>query len=304
MEVPKYNNLIDGKATAANIRSEVRSKVDALSKAYGGRQPKLAVVLVGDRRDSATYVEMKRRATVECNIEFQLVKLPVDVPENELLSTVRKLNTDKGIHAILVQLPLPDHIQEDSVIDCIDWKKDADGLSPANVGFLALKGRCPRSRPCTADGCMQLCSAYNVELKGAEVVVLGRSNVVGMPVALLMQQADATVTMCHSRTKDIEAVCRRADVVIAAIGKPQIVKGSWIKEGTVVIDVGINSVDDAETAKGYRLVGDVDFKEVQPKCKLISPVPGGVGPMTVALLMRNTVNSFEALCIDEKKEHC
>eukprot|EP00923_Selenidium_pygospionis_P016947 GHVN01029810.1.p1 GENE.GHVN01029810.1~~GHVN01029810.1.p1 ORF type:complete len:300 (-),score=49.44 GHVN01029810.1:83-982(-) len=292
-------NLIDGKAIAAKIRERVGEKVVSL-KTKDPAGPKLVVVLVGERRDSQTYVGMKEKACAECGIASEVIRVPADITEEDLLAQVRKLNADDTVHGILVQLPLPDHIQESRVVDCINYRKDVDGLHPMTVGHLALKGRTPRAKPCTAEGCVELCRSYKVNMKGAEVVVVGRSNIVGMPVALLFQQEDATVTMCHSRTANLAEVCRRADIIIAAIGKPNFVKGDWIKEGCVVIDVGINSVDDSSTPKGYKLVGDADFKECEKKAKLITPVPGGVGPMTVAILMRNTVDSYEQLMNDKQ----
>eukprot|EP01068_Selenidium_serpulae_P008878 Selendium_serpulae@DN5092_c0_g1_i1.p1 len=287
-------NTIDGKSVAASVRQAVAVDV-AARKAAGGGGPRLAVVLVGERKDSATYVGMKEKACVECGIESDVIRVPATITEDELLSKVRELNADPKVHGILVQLPLPSHIEEAKVVDCIDWRKDVDGLAPLNVGLLALKGRTPHCKPCTAEGAVELCRRYEVNMKGANVVVIGRSNIVGMPVALLFQQEDATVTMCHSRTTDLAGVCSKADIVVAAIGKANFVKADWVKEGAVVIDVGINSVDAPDAAKGYKLVGDVDYGHVASKCKLITPVPGGVGPMTVAILMRNTLAAFDVL---------
>ncbi|CAE7214911.1 FOLD4 [Symbiodinium sp. KB8] len=258
-----------------------------------GKAPGLAVILVGARPDSATYVRMKRKACEEVGIADFGVNLPVEASEDEIVAAVRAANEDERVHGILVQLPLPEHVNEMRVLSEISPEKDVDGLHPANVGDLALRGRNPRFVACTPRGCIELLHRNGIEISGKSAVVLGRSNIVGIPAALLLLQENATVTVCHSRTKDIEARIRDADILVAAIGKAHFVQGSWIKPGAVVIDVGINSVDDATKKRGYRLVGDVDYAAAKPVASAITPVPGGVGPMTIAMLLQNTVEAGE-----------
>mmetsp|Transcript_12300 Transcript_12300/g.43128 ORF Transcript_12300/g.43128 Transcript_12300/m.43128 type:complete len:361 (-) Transcript_12300:7-1089(-) len=281
---------IDGKATAAKVRAELKDAVAALVAKHGaGATPGLAVVLVGERPDSAMYVRMKRRACDEVGIASVQRTLPADASQGEIEASVRALNDDPAVHGVLVQLPLPRGVDEAAVLDCVDVAKDVDGLHPANVGALALRGREPRYVACTPLGVMELLDRYGVELAGKRAVVLGRSNIVGVPVAALLQQRDATVTVCHSRTRDVAAIVREADVVVAAVGQAEMVRGAWLKPGCVVVDVGINDVPDATKKRGARLVGDVCFDEAERVASLITPVPGGVGPMTIAMLMRNTV---------------
>mmetsp|Transcript_21803 Transcript_21803/g.49372 ORF Transcript_21803/g.49372 Transcript_21803/m.49372 type:complete len:313 (+) Transcript_21803:82-1020(+) len=293
--------LIDGTATAATIRQELKVKVDQLKDTYGV-VPGLAVILVGERRDSATYVRSKKRACAEIGVESFGIDYPADVTQEELVAKILELNADPRVNGILVQLPIPPHIDEPTVLNAIQQDKDVDGLHPLNVAQLAnTKTHAPgRSAwsfdninfhvSCTPQGCIELLDRHGVVIEGTNAVVLGRSNIVGIPVALLLMQRNATVTIAHSRTKDIEAVVRGADIVVCAVGRAEMVRGSWIKAGAVVIDVGINSVDDASVKKGYRLVGDANFAECKEVASQITPVPGGVGPMTIAMLMRNTVN--------------
>jgi len=286
----KEGTNIDGKAIAATIRAEIKDHVAQLQKEKDVT-PGLAVVLVGNRPDSATYVRMKKKAAAEVNFHSVDVELDVGVTQEELLQHVEDLNNDPKIHGILVQLPLPKHIDEALVLKRIAVEKDADGFSALNIGNLCLKGGDhPLSVPCTPAGCIELLERSNVDISGKDAVVLGRSNIVGMPVAQLLVHKNATVTVCHSRTKNIEQKVRQADIVVAAIGKADMVKGSWLKPGCVVIDVGINSVDDKTKKRGYRLTGDVAFAEAKPVCSQITPVPGGVGPMTIAMLLKNTLN--------------
>eukprot|EP01042_Synura_sphagnicola_P000485 gene485-516_t len=275
----------------------------------------LAVVLVGDRRDSATYVRSKKKACAEIGITSFGIDFPADVTEEALIAKVDELNANEAVHGILVQLPLPAHINERSVLDRISQEKDVDGLHPLNVAELAntkthsTSGRSGFSFDhinfhvsCTPQGCIELLDRSGVTIEGKDAVVLGRSNIVGIPVALLLMQRNATVTIAHSRTKDIEAVVKRADIVVAAVGRTEMVKGEWIKPGAVVIDVGINTKDDPSDKRGYRLVGDVDFEACREKASLITPVPGGVGPMTIAMLMRNTVNAAKRAALKAKAE--
>jgi len=280
--------LIDGKAVAARIRGEVAEEVKVLIEKHGVK-PGLATVLVGDDPASHSYVRSKRKACEELGIESFHHELPADTPQAELENLVQSLNADPAVHGILVQLPLPDHINEKEVLDLISFGKDADGFHPTNVGLLAMKGRDPAAIACTPHGVMVLLKETGIEISGKRAVVLGRSNIVGMPVHLLLIHANATVTVAHSRTQDLPGVCREADILVAAIGRAQMVKADWVKPGAVVIDVGVNRVDDPTAKRGYRLVGDVDTGEVEKVASAITPVPGGVGPMTIAMLMKNTV---------------
>lgn len=285
-------NLIDGKATAATIRKETAEEVASL-KSKTGKVPGLAVVLVGGRKDSETYVRNKKKACAEVGIVDYGADLPEDASLDDVLQVVQGYNRDDSVHGILVQLPLPAHIDEQTVLDSIAPEKDVDGFGPANIGRLAMRGREPSFVACTPKGCMELLKREGVQLAGKRAVVVGRSNIVGTPAALLLQKANATVTVVHSQTPNGAEICREADVVIAACGKAEMLTGDWIKEGAVVIDVGINAVDDAEKKRGYRLVGDVNFAEAKEKASLITPVPGGVGPMTIAMLLTNTLLSFK-----------
>lgn len=280
--------IIDGKVIAQTIRSEIASEVRHLSTKYG-KVPGLAVVIVGNRKDSQSYVSMKRKACAEVGIKSFDVDLPEQVSEAELISKVHELNANPDVHGILVQLPLPRHINEERVLGEISLEKDVDGFHPLNIGKLAMKGREPLFLPCTPKGCLELLSRSGVTIKGKKAVVVGRSNIVGLPVSLLLLKADATVTMVHSHSQDPERIIREADIVIAAAGQAMMIKGSWIKPGAAVIDVGTNAVDDPSRKSGYRLVGDVEYKEACKVAGHITPVPGGVGPMTVAMLLKNTL---------------
>jgi 5,10-methylene-tetrahydrofolate dehydrogenase/methenyl tetrahydrofolate cyclohydrolase len=283
--------LIDGKAIAAAIREEIKAEVDALKKAHDGRAPGLAVVIVGARKDSQTYVRMKRKACEEVGIVSFHKELPETATEEEVLDVVRGFNADNACHGILVQLPLPKHMNEERVLAEISLEKDVDGFHPENIGKLAMKGHEPLFVPCTPKGCIELLKRSGVELAGKNAVVVGRSNIVGMPAALLLMKADCTVTVVHSKTKDPRRICREADVVVAACGSAEMVKRDWIKPGAVIIDVGTNGVDDPTKKAGYRLVGDVDFENVKKVASQITPVPGGVGPMTICMLLSNTLES-------------
>lgn len=284
--------LIDGKAIALKVREEVAAKVAARTAA-GKTQPTLATVLVGDRPDSAAYVSSKQKACAELGMGSVSHRLPDSATQAEVESLVRQLNADPKINGILVQLPMPSQINEERVLSLINIEKDVDGFSPLNIGRLAQKGREPLFVPCTPFGCIYLLEQVGVKIEGANAVVLGRSNIVGMPAALLLISRNATVTVCHSRTRDLPAVVRQADILIAAIGRTEMVRGDWIKPGAAVVDVGINEVPDATRKSGHRLVGDVCFAEAKEVAGWITPVPGGVGPMTIAMLMRNTLRAAE-----------
>jgi methylenetetrahydrofolate dehydrogenase (NADP+)/methenyltetrahydrofolate cyclohydrolase len=284
--------IIDGKQIAADIREGVAKAVEKMV-AEGGSRPGLATVLVGDNPASHTYVRMKRRACEEAGIESFHTELPADASQKQVEDLVKKLNKDPKVHGILVQLPLPSGLDEEAVLRAISIEKDVDGFHPINLGRLAQKGRDPLFVPCTPAGCIKLLKMAGAKLEGAKAVVLGRSNIVGMPAALLLVKENATVTICHSRTKNLAETCREADVLIAAIGRAEMVRGDWIKPGAYVIDVGINRVDDATKKRGYRLVGDVAFDEAVEVAGAITPVPGGVGPMTIAMLMDATQRSAQ-----------
>lgn len=280
--------LIDGKGIAKTIQAELTQEVAELQEKYG-LVPGLATVLVGENPASQTYVRMKRKRCAEVGIHTIGPVLPKDATQEEVEALVRELNADPAIHGILVQLPLPAHLHEEAVLNAISLEKDVDGFHPVNIGRLAMKHRTPLFAPCTPSGIIELLDRTGVPIAGQEAVVLGRSNIVGLPVSMLLLKRNATVTICHSRTRDLPAVTRRADILVAAVGRAEMVKADWVKPGAVVIDVGINRVDDPTRKRGYRLVGDVDFAEVQAVAGWITPVPGGVGPLTIAMLLRNTV---------------
>ncbi|KAL6749380.1 tetrahydrofolate dehydrogenase/cyclohydrolase [Haematococcus lacustris] len=285
-------NMIDGKAVAAEIRYEIQQQVEELRSKYK-RVPGLAVVIVGERKDSQTYVRMKKKACEEVGILSFGSDLPESATQAEVLKVVQDLNSNPDVHGILVQLPLPRHMDQEVVLGAISLEKDVDGFHPLNMGSLTMKGREPLFAPCTPLGCIELLKRCGIPIKGQRAVVVGRSNIVGMPVALLLNKCDATVTVCHSGTKDMEAIVRQADIVIAACGQPAMIKGSWIKPGAAVIDVGTNPVPDTTKKAGFRLVGDVEYDEAVKVAGAITPVPGGVGPMTITMLLKNTLASAQ-----------
>ncbi len=281
--------LIDGKATASAIKQEIAQEVNNILAA-GGKQPHLAAVLVGHDGGSETYVKNKVIACEQCGFKSTLIRFEDTITEEELLKCVHQLNNDDDVDGFIVQLPLPKHIDEQKIIEAIDYKKDVDGFHPVNVGRMAIGLPCFISA--TPLGIITLLKHYNIETSGKQCVVLGRSNIVGKPMAQLMMQkqyGDSTVTVCHSHTKNIDAICREADIIIAAIGIPNFVKKEMVKQGAVIIDVGTTRVKDDTKKSGYRLNGDVDFENVAPLCSYITPVPGGVGPMTICSLMKNTL---------------
>lgn len=283
--------LIDGKATAAAIKREIADEVKEII-AKGGKQPHLAAILVGHDGGSETYVRNKVKACEACGFKSTLIRHEENVTEEELLADINRLNEDKDIDGFIVQLPLPPHISEEKIIEAIDFRKDVDGFHPINVGRMAIGLPCFISA--TPLGILTLLKRYNIQTSGKKCVILGRSNIVGKPMAQLMLQkqfGDATVTVCHSHTKDIKKECLAADIIIAAIGQPDFVTADMVKEGAVVIDVGTTRVPDAGKKSGFRLNGDVKFDEVAPKCSYITPVPGGVGPMTICSLMQNTLKA-------------
>jgi methylenetetrahydrofolate dehydrogenase (NADP+)/methenyltetrahydrofolate cyclohydrolase len=284
--------IIDGTAIAKEVREKAAADAAALVAA-GYAPPGLATVLVGSDPASEVYVGMKQRMCKKLGIESFGFTLPADASQEEVEKQVRVLNANPLVNGILVQLPLPKHLDDEAVLRTISVEKDIDGFHPINIGRLAQKGREPLFVPCTPDGCMYLLERTGIEFDGANAVVLGRSNIVGMPAALLLVKRNATVTICHSRTKDLPEVCRQADILIAAVGRVEMVKKDWVKPGAAVIDVGTHRIDDPTQEKGYYLTGDVAFDEVKEVAGAISPSPGGVGPMTIAMLMRNTVRAAQ-----------
>lgn len=286
--------LINGKEVSQRIRAGLKTEVAELTAQ--GRTPGLAVVLVGEDPASQVYVGSKVKACAELGIYSQKWTLPTETTQEELVALIRRLNEDDRIHGILVQSPPPKHIDEEAVVLTIDPRKDVDGFHPVNVAKLVLEED-EGFVPCTPLGCMELLKAYGIETAGKHAVVIGRSMIVGKPMAnlLVSKKANATVTIAHSRTSNLVEICRSADIIVAAVGRPKMVTADFIKPGAVVLDVGINRVPDASTPKGYRIVGDVDFENVRDLCSAITPVPGGVGPMTIAMLMANTVKACRQL---------
>ena len=284
--------LIDGTAIAQKVRAGVAADV-AKRAAAGLQRPGLATVLVGENPASQAYVRSKHKACAEVGIESFGHVLPKSATQAEVEALVAKLNADPAVHGILVQLPLPAGLDEEKVLSLINIDKDVDGFHPVNIGRLSMKGREPLFIPCTPNGCMVLLEESGAKFKGANAVVLGRSNIVGLPAAMLLLRRDCTLTICHSRTPDLPAVCRTADILIAAVGRPFMVKHDWVKPGAFIIDVGINRIDDATKKSGSRLVGDVDFDDVKDVAGAITPVPGGVGPMTIAMLLKNALRGAE-----------
>lgn len=279
------DKLIDGKKLSKKIRLSVKKRVEELTLKYG-ISPHLAVVLVGDNPASQSYVRSKKRACERANMKSTTILKPSSTSQQELLDLIGELNEDESVHGILVQLPLPKHINEDIIIDAIKLEKDVDGFHPLNTGYLHMKRE--SILPATPKGIMTMLHEYNVELEGKDALVIGRSNIVGKPIAALLTRENATVTLAHSRTKNLKEKALRSDVIVAAVGRPKMVTKDMVKEGAVIIDVGINRVDD-------KLVGDVDFENVITKASLITPVPGGVGPMTITSLLENTLECFERM---------
>lgn len=284
--------LIDGKAVAESVKQKVKEGVEYLKLEYQVT-PGLATVLVGDRPDSRVYVASKQKACADLGMNSYGKTLPEDISQSELLDVVEGLARDPNVHGILVQLPLPPQIDAETVLRAIPIEKDIDGFSPLNVGRLSMKNREPSFVPCTPLGCIYLLDSIGTQIEGANAVVLGRSNIVGLPVSFLLLHRNATVTICHSRTRDLPGIVRKADILVAAIGKPRYVQADWVKPGATVIDVGINEIPDATKKSGKRLVGDVDFDRVKEVAGAITPVPGGVGPMTIAMLMQNTLTAAQ-----------
>ena len=295
--------ILDGKKIAAEIRAELREQIAAL-RAQGQRVPKLAIVIVGNNPASETYVANKIKACAEVGIEVVRIAYTSDITEQTLLTEIHRLNNDETIDGFIVQLPLPEHIRESVILSAIDYRKDVDGLTPENIGR-TVQGM-PSIISATPRGIRELLARYQIATAGKHVVVIGRSNIVGKPMAILLMQraylslpnisaasfGDATVTICHSKTQDLAAICRTADIIIVAAGSPGLLTADMVREGAVIIDVGINRVEDVSSPRGYKLVGDVDFENVSKKAAYITPVPGGVGPMTIVSLLQNTMQAY------------
>lgn len=284
--------LIDGKSVAQDIKAEIAAEVASMVAA-GYRRPRLAALLVGDNTASETYVANKVKACGECGFESMVARMDADVSELDVLAVINDFNNNPEIDGFIVQLPLPAHISEQRVIEAVDYRKDVDGFNPVNVGLQSIGAECFHSA--TPSGILELIRRYEIPTEGRRCVIVGRSNIVGKPLASMMMQknypGNATVTVCHSATVGLDEICRQADILISATGKPGLITGDMVREGATVIDVGINRVADASRKTGYRLTGDVDFASVAPKCSFITPVPGGVGPMTVSMLMKNTLKA-------------
>jgi 5,10-methylene-tetrahydrofolate dehydrogenase/methenyl tetrahydrofolate cyclohydrolase len=286
--------IIDGVEIANRMRAKIAVEAAEFKQVYG-YPPGLGVVLVGDNPASKQYVRMKQRACESAGIASVAHFLPSTATQNEVEAAVHSLNDDPAVHGILVQLPMPPHIDEERVLRLVSLDKDVDGFHPVNIGMLGMKGREPLFTPATPTGCMVLLDEVGVDLDGANAVIVGRSNIVGLPVSLMLLKANATVTVAHSRTRNIADVVRGADVLIAAIGRPEYIKADWIKPGAVVIDVGSNKVDDPTSERGYKFVGDVDYAGALNVAGAITKVPGGVGPMTITMLMSNTMKAAKLL---------
>jgi methylenetetrahydrofolate dehydrogenase (NADP+)/methenyltetrahydrofolate cyclohydrolase len=288
----KIATIIDGKAVAASVQAHVKAQVEELKIKYG-ITPGLATVLIGENPASKAYVASKQKMCQELGMNSLGQHLDASISQEEAVALVRALGADPNVHGILVQLPLPPQLDQETVLSAIPIEKDVDGFHPINVGRLAMKNREPLFVPCTPLGCIKLIESVGTKIEGARAVVLGRSNIVGLPMAFLLLHRNATITICHSRTRDLPDVVRQADILVAAIGKERFVPGDWLKPGATVIDVGINSIPDATKKSGHRLVGDVDFESAKKVAGAITPVPGGVGPMTIAMLMQNTLTAAQ-----------
>ena len=284
------SNIIDGKGISQEMLREIEQEVKSYSDV--GR-PGLAVVQVGGREDSNIYIKKKQQACMDTGMSSTIHNLDIDTNDKDVCELIERLNDDPAVNGILVQLPLPSHLNDEKILSKISYLKDVDGFHSRNIGDLAMEGRTPSFAPCTPSGCIELLIRHNIEMMGKHAVVVGKSNIVGLPMALLLMKEMATVTVCHVETKDIRQHLIMADIVVSACGQAQMIKREWLKEGVVVIDVGINSIPDATKKRGYRLVGDVDFENVKDIARAITPVPGGVGPMTVAMLLRNTLEGFK-----------
>lgn len=278
--------IINGREISNQIKEELKEEIKSLNL-----RPGLGIILVGERKDSQTYVRMKKKACELVGITNYDVHLPESISERDLIEEVKKMNNDNDINGILIQLPLPKHIREANVLNQVSLEKDVDGFHVSNIGKLTLKRLDNLLTPCTPEGCIELLDRYGIEIQGKNAVIVGRSNIVGVPLSLLLLHRNATITICHSRTTDIFEHTKKADLLFLACGQTQFIKKEHIKEGCVIVDIGINSIDDSTRKRGYRLVGDCDYTDCKDKTSAITPVPGGVGPMTIAMLLKHTVVS-------------
>ena len=290
MENASVSNIIDGKAISRQMLGEIEQEVKSYS--HIGK-PGLSVIQVGGREDSNIYIRKKQEACDLTGMTSTIYNLDTDATDSDVCDLIERLNKDATVNGILVQLPLPIHLNDEKILSKISYLKDVDGFHARNMGDLAMENRTPNFIPCTPLGCLELLKRYNIEMKGKHAVVVGKSNIVGLPMALLLMKEMATVTVCHAETQDITQHLKMADIVVSACGQAQMIKREWLKNGVVVIDVGMNSIPDTTMKRGYRLVGDVDFENVKEIAKAITPVPGGVGPMTVTMLLRNTLEGFK-----------
>ena len=283
--------IINGKELSNRILEEIKQEIQHLSHIG---TPKIAVIQVGSREDSNIYIRKKQEACKKVGIHSKIYSLEATSAVGDINKLIEELNSDSNVHGILVQLPLPDHLDEEEILGKISHEKDVDGFHAYNMGNLAMTGRSPKFIPCTPLGCLEILKRNGIQIKGKHAVVVGKSNIVGLPMALLLMNELATVTVCHKDTEDIQGHLRRADIIISACGQATMIKRDWVKEGVVIIDVGINCIPDSTRRRGYRIVGDVDFNNVKDKSAAITPVPGGVGPMTVAMLLQNSLNGFKS----------
>ncbi len=280
--------IINGKAIADKILLEIETEIDELIK-----KPILAVIQIGDKKESSIYIKKKREACELVGIESQIFNFDTDVTNNEINDLIDHLNNNVDINGILVQLPIPEHLDEELILSKINYLKDVDGFHPQNMGNLAMNNRISQFIPCTPKGCLELLKRENIKLEGKHAVIIGKSNIVGLPMSLLLMKENATVTVCHDKTENIKEHTMKADILVSACGQAEMIKSNWVKDGVVIIDIGINPKKDLSKKNGYRLVGDVDFNDVKDKASKITPVPGGVGPMTVAILLSNTLKAYK-----------
>ena len=283
--------ILDGKELSKKINLEIKQKIQAL-KRTNQKKPGLAVIVIGDKKDSLLYVNMKRKVCKEIGIESKLVHISENFTTENIISIINILNNDDTVNGILVQLPLPKHVNEEKVLTSVNLEKDVDGFHSSNIGNVAMENRTPLFTPCTPLGCIRLLEEYNIDLLGKNVVVIGKSNIVGLPISLMLMKRNATVTVCHKHTQNLQQITKNADILVSACGQPHMIKKDWVKDGVVIIDIGISYITDPENQDKKKIVGDIDFKDVSEVASYITPVPGGVGPMTVSMLMENTYNSF------------
>ena len=288
MFVNNFMTIINGKEIADTILLEIKTEIEKLLN-----KPVLAVIQIGDKKESSIYIKKKREACELVGIKSQVINFDTNVTNDEICNQIDNLNNNTNINGILVQLPIPEYLNEDLILGRINYLKDVDGFHPHNMGNLAMNNRISPLIPCTPNGCLELLKREGVEIEGKYAVIVGKSNIVGLPMSLLLMKENATVTVCHDKTKNIKEHTMKADILITACGQPEMIKSDWIKSGVVIIDIGINPIKDNSKKNGYRLVGDVDFNDVQEKADKITPVPGGVGPMTVAMLLSNTLKAYK-----------